>query len=126
MILNLNYVAAVIGCIALLVCWLVCHKSGKRGLLLALGGCLVIIAATLAYKDTWRLADFAGIVLACCVLLLLFLSISMVTKARRRRVPHYQAPDKILGTCSECGRQGGLQRSKRGWLCRKCARRAVA
>lgn len=125
MIINLNYLVAALGCIALLVCWIVCRKSGSRGLLLALGGCIVIAFAALAYQDTWRLVDLIGIVLACCVLLLLVLSISMVMKARRRRVPTYQAPDRILGTCSECGRRAALQRREQGWLCRHCARRAA-
>lgn len=120
--LNLNILVAGAACLALLIWWIAFRKSGQRGFLLALTGCLIIAGATLASQGVWRLVDLASIVLTSCFVLALVLVVFLLIRARRRR-PRYHAPSQMLGSCSNCGKHGQLKQSKRGWLCPRCSQR---
>lgn len=126
MTMNLNIAAATLGCLALVACLVIYRNSGKRGLVLALSGCGIIVSVTLAYTYPTRLLSLAGIIFASCVLALLALCISAVNHTRRQQGPRYHPPDEIRGICSTCARAGMLKRYQQGWLCATCASRLHA
>lgn len=126
MLINLNIIAAALGCLALLACLVIYRNSGRRGLVLALSGCGVIVSITLAYTYPTRLLSLAGIIFALCLLALLVLCISVVNHTRRRQGPRYHPPDEISGICSTCARPTMLKRYRQGWLCATCASRLGA
>lgn len=124
--MNLNWIAAILGCSALLVVWVLFRTSGMRGLTFALVGCVVIIGTVLFEQDGGRLLSLAGIVFAIFVLALLVLCFTMISQAVRKRRPHYQPPDEISGACSNCAQPSHLKHYEQGWLCTSCARRLGA
>lgn len=124
--MNLNIIAAALGCLALLACLVIYRNSGRRGLILALCGCGLIVSVTLAYTYPTRLLSLAGILFASCVLALLALCISAINHTRRRHGPRYHPPTEMSGICSTCARYGLLKRYQQGWLCATCASRLHA
>ena len=125
--LNFNVLAALASCIALIICCRVIWPASRwRGLVLAGGGCAVIIGATLVATFPARLLHLAGVLLAIGVLALLLACLSMLVHVQHQRGPRYQAPREISGACSHCGKSTTLTHFQQGWLCRACARRMGA
>jgi uncharacterized Tic20 family protein len=104
MTVNFNLVAALLGCLALIACRVICRKSGIRGLALALCGCSVIVGVTLVYLDPTRFLHLAGIMLALLVLALVLVCIGKVSHARRKHGPRYRPPARCAARVA--GAQG--------------------
>lgn len=92
MIIDLNLLASLAGCIALLAVWLkFWKKSGLRGFLLALLGCLTIYAI---YKSNGQFLGMLGNVLLIAALAALLALVTGLIHARRRRVHVYIPPEQ--------------------------------
>lgn len=125
--LNFNILAALAGCAALLICSRVIWPASRwRGLILASGGCAVIIGATLIASFPARVMQLGGIVLAVGLLALLLVCLSLLVHVQHQRGPRYQAPREISGACSRCAKSTHLKHYQQGWLCRACAGRIGA
>lgn len=127
MTIDLNWIAAILGCAALLVFWMWKRASGVRGLLFVLLGDIMIIGAVLLYEqNAAALPTLLGVTVGLCVLTLLVLSLRKISYIRRHHGPHYQAPDEMTGRCSACARPALLKRYPQGWLCPMCTRHQAA
>lgn len=125
--LNFNVIAALAGCLALLVCCRVIWQASRlRGLVLAGGGCVLIIGLTVAYTFPAQALPVAGVLLAIGVLSLLLVCLSMLIHVYRQRGPRYQPPREMNGACGLCGKSTHLKQYQQGWLCRACAGRIGA
>ena|SRR5258708_40274044 len=101
MILNLNSATVILGCMVLLVFWLLRLKSGLRRFLYGIVGCILLIAAILNSQNDWRVLDLGGIVVAICILALLAVYVRMSVRVRARRRPHYHVPNEMRGSFSK-------------------------
>lgn len=125
--LNFNLIAALAGCLALLVCCRVIWPTSRlRGLVLAGGGCALIIGVTLAYTSPAQMLRLAGVLLAIGVLALVLMCLGMLVHTRRQRGPRYRPPRQMSGACGLCGKSTHLKHYQQGWLCRACAGRIGA
>lgn len=125
--LNFNMIAALAGCLALLICCRVIWPSSRlRGLILAGGGCALIIGVTLAYTSPAQLLALAGVLLAIGLLSLILACLSLLAYTRRQRGPRYRPPRQMSDACSLCGKSSHVKHYEQGWLCRACAGRIGA
>jgi heme A synthase len=126
MIVNLNWIVAFLGCVALFLFWLWKRASGARGFLFMLIGLSVIIGAVIYQQDASQLPGMIGFLLAFLVLALLLLCLGKLSFAHRHHAPRYQAPHEMRGRCSECAKLAQVKHYERGWLCATCANRRDA
>jgi hypothetical protein len=122
MVINLNWLVAFLGCVALFLFWCWQSRSGMRGFLFMLLGCGVIVGAVMYQQEASRLPNIVGFSLAFLVLaLLLFCLVRLVVGRRSGPAPRYQAPNEMRGRCSRCTSVALLKHYEHGWLCSKCA-----
>lgn len=126
MIVNLNWIVALLGCASLFLFWLWKRSSGARGFLFMCIGLSVIVGAVIYQQDAPQLPGTIGFVLVFLVLALLLLCLAKLSFAHRHHVPRYQAPNEMNGRCSECAKLARLHHYERGWLCATCANRKDA
>ena len=81
MVLNLNLLAAIVGCLVLVLFWL-CHmRSGLRGLGLTLLGCVTIYAI---YRSAGDMMSMIGSIVLVQLAACLLVVVCAVVRARRR------------------------------------------
>jgi hypothetical protein len=85
--LNVNVIAGIAGCTVLLAFWLRFRSAGARPALLAISGCVVIVAAVLVVTYPGG----AGMLVAGCFITCL-LSCMVVVHRARLRGPHRVPP----------------------------------
>lgn len=91
MIINLNLLATLAGCIALLAFWLKHWRSGLRGLMLALLGCLAIFTL---YRSNGQFMSMLGSLILIVALAALLALLTALIHTRRRRVHVYIPPEQ--------------------------------
>lgn len=115
-----NWLMAFAACVALLLFWSNFRTSGRRGLVVTLAGCVVILAAALAINQPARFLSGAGVLVAIGLVVALLVLASMVMRSRRRASPRYKTSDTVDGRCAQCSRASNVKRTKYGWLCGNC------
>src|SRR5579862_3032182 len=102
MIINMNWMVALIGCASLCLFWRWQHASGRRGLLFVAIGCIVILGAVIYQQEAASLPAFVGLLLAVLVFAGLLFWLGRLLFAPAHPAPHYQAPAEMHGRCSAC------------------------